>query len=47
MDPDYGGKVEELKYSYSMKGRMNPEYGGKVEAQTMAERWRSLNTPIL
>ena len=47
MDPDYGGKVEELKYSYSMKGRMDPDYGGKVEAQTMVERWRSLNTPIL
>ena len=47
MDPDYGGKVEELKYSYSMKGHMAPDYGGKVEAQTMVERWRSLNTPIL
>ena len=68
MDPDYGGKVEELKYSYSMKGHMDPDSGGKVEApdyggkveelkysysmkdtwtQTMVERWRSLNTPIL
>ena len=41
MDPDYGGKVEGLKYSYSMKGHMDPDYGGKVEAP------RSLNTPIL
>ena len=31
MDPDYGGKVEGLKYSYSMKGHMDPDYGGKVE----------------
>ena len=29
--PDYGGKVEEFKYSYSMKGHMDPDYGGKVE----------------
>ena len=31
MDPDYGGKVEGLKYFYSMKGHMDPDYGGKVE----------------
>ena len=31
MEPDYGGKVEGLKYSYSMKGHMDPDYGGKVE----------------
>ena len=31
MDPDCGGKVEGLKYSYSMKGHMDPDYGGKVE----------------
>ena len=35
MDPDCGGKVEGLKYSYSMKGHMDPDYGG------------GLNTPIL
>ena len=29
MDPDYGGKVEGLKYSYSMKGHI--DYGGKVQ----------------
>ena len=39
MDPDYGGKVEGLKYSYSMKGHM--------DGQTMVERSRGLNTPIL
>ena len=31
MDPDYGGKVEGLKYSYSMKGHMDPDYHEKVE----------------
>ena len=41
MDPDYGGKVDGLKYFYSMKGHMDPDYGGKVE------RWRALNIPIL
>ena len=30
MDPDYGGKVRGLKYSYSMKRHMDPDYGGKV-----------------
>ena len=38
MDPDYGGKIEGLKYSYSMKGHMDPDY---------VERWGGLNTPIL
>ena len=27
MDPDYGGKVEGLKYSYSMKGHIDTDYG--------------------
>ena len=31
MDPDYGGKVEGLKYPYSMKGHMDQDHGGKVE----------------
>ena len=31
MDPDYGGKVEGLKYSYFMKGHMD---------QTMVKRWK-------
>ena len=30
MDPDYGGKVRGLKYSYSMKRHMDPDDGGKV-----------------
>ena len=33
MGPDYGGKVEGLKYSYSMKGHM--------DGQTVVERWRA------
>ena len=42
MDPDYGGKVEGLKYSYSMKGPCRNTW-----TQTMVERWRGLNTPVL
>ena len=30
MDPGYGGKVQGLKYSYSMKAHMDPDYGEKV-----------------
>ena len=38
MVPDYGEKVEGLKYSYSMKGHMDPD---------MVKRSKGLNTPIL
>ena len=31
MDPDYGGKVQGLKYSYCMNGHIDPDYGEKVE----------------
>ena len=46
MDPDYGKKVQGLKYSYSMKGHMDPDYV-KVQALKWSYSMRGHGGPVL